>query len=80
MIIDKLLNSIPIIEYLDHLILVPIGVALAFEKMIPPAVLTDCREKARYNHESKESYNWVDASSIIFVWFLFASLAIVPTI
>src|SRR5512139_876826 len=33
--IDKFLNSIPIIGYLDHLILVPLGVALAFKRMIP---------------------------------------------
>ena len=44
--IDKFLNSIPIIGYLDHLIFVPLGVVLAFKKMIPSAVLTDCREIA----------------------------------
>ena len=32
--IDKFLNSIPIIGYLDHLILVPLGVAFAFKKMM----------------------------------------------
>ena len=77
--IDKFLDSIPIIGYLDHLILVPIGVALAFKKMIPPAVLTDCREKARIAMNRKNPTNWVDGSIIIFIWFLFASLAIVYT-
>ncbi len=78
--VDKLLHSVPIIGYLDHLILVPLGVVLAFEKMIPSAVWTDCREKARIDMNQKKSTNWVDGSIIIFMWFLFASLAIVSTI
>ncbi len=77
--IDKFLNSIPIIGYLDHLVLVPIGVALAFKKMIPPAVLTDCRKKAG-TALNRNNPTWVDGSIIIFMWFLFASLAIVTTI
>ncbi len=78
--IDKFLNSIPLIGYLDHLILVPIGVALAFKKMIPPVVLTDCLEKARIAMNRKNPKNWVDGSIIIFTWFLFASLAVATTI
>lgn len=77
--IDKLLNSIPIIGYLDHLVLVPIGIAFAFKKMIPPAVLTDCREKAAIAMNRKNP-TWVDGSIIIFMWFLFTSLAMVTTI
>ena len=77
--IDKFLNSIPMIGYLDHLILVPLGVVLAFKKMIPPAVITDCREKARIAVNRKKP-NWVDGSIIIVIWFLFASLAMASTI
>ncbi len=77
--IDKFLNSIPIIGYLDHLILVPLVVVLAFKKMIPPAIITDCREKARIAVNRKKP-NWVDGSIIIVIWFLFASLAMVSTI
>ena len=77
--IDKFLDSIPIIGYLDHLILVPIGVALAFNKMIPPTVLADCREKAYSIIAQKKPANWVTGSIIIAVWFLFASVTIVST-
>ncbi len=76
---DKFLNSIPIIGYLDHLVLVPIGIAFVFKKMIPPAVLADCREKAGIAMNRKNP-TWVDGSIIIFMSFLFASLAIVTTI
>jgi uncharacterized membrane protein YkvA (DUF1232 family) len=75
--IDKFLNSIPIIGYLDHLILVPLGVVLAFKKMIPSAVWTDCREMATYR---KKSTNWVDGSIIVFILLLFVSLVIISTI
>lgn len=75
--IDKFLNSIPIIGYLDHLILVPLGVALAFKKMISSAVWTDCRETAM---NRKKPTNWVDGSIIIFIGLLIVSLGIVSTI
>ena len=71
--IDKLLNSIPIIGYLDHLILVPLGVVIAFKKMIPPAVFTDCREIAM----NRLKPNWIDGSIIVFMWFLLVSLVII---
>jgi len=77
--IDKLLSSIPILGYLDHLVLVPLGFALAFQKMIPPAVLRDCREKARMAVSPKKP-SWVDGSIVIVIWFLFASLGIASTI
>ena len=77
--IDKFLDSIPIIGYLDHLILVPIGVALAFKRMIPPAILTDCREKARIAMNRKKPTNLVAGFIIISIWFIFALLAIVFT-
>ncbi len=75
--IDKFLNSIPIVGYLDHLILVPLGVALAFKKIIPSAVLTDCREIAM---NRKKPTNWVDGSIIIFICLLFVSLGVVSTV
>ena len=78
--IDKFLNSIPIIGYLDHLIFVPLGVVLAFKKMIPSQVLTDCRQKARIAMNPKNSTNWVHGCIIILIWILFASLIIVSTI
>jgi uncharacterized membrane protein YkvA (DUF1232 family) len=77
--IDKFLNSIPILGYLDHLFLVPLGVVFTFKKMIPPAVLTDCREKARMAVNPRKP-NWVDGSIIIVIWFLFASLLTASTI
>jgi len=72
--IDKFLKSIPIIGYLDHLILVPLGIALAFNKMIPSEVWADCRETAMNRKKLKNS---CDGFMIICIWFLFVSLATV---
>jgi uncharacterized membrane protein YkvA (DUF1232 family) len=41
---DNLLPNVPIIRYPDHLILAPLGVTLAFKKMIPSVVWTDCQK------------------------------------
>lgn len=44
--IDLIPDFVPILGYLDDLIIVPAGIALAV-KMIPEAVLADCRLKAQ---------------------------------
>ena len=44
--IDLIPDPIPVLGYLDDLILVPLGIALAV-RMIPPEVLAECRAKAR---------------------------------
>jgi uncharacterized membrane protein YkvA (DUF1232 family) len=75
--IDKLLSSIPVLAYLDHLILVPLGVVLIFKKMILPKVLADCRERARVAVDSRNTANRIPGSVLILVWLLFASIIIV---
>jgi uncharacterized membrane protein YkvA (DUF1232 family) len=76
--IDLIPDFIPILGYVDDLILVPIGIALAI-KIIPLDVLTDCRAKAHAAMAQKRPRNWVAASVVIAIWLLFASLAILFT-
>ena len=73
--IDLIPDPIPILGYLDDLLLIPLGVALA-RKMIPPAVLAECRERARVEIADKP-VNWAAAAVIIAVWLLLAALAVV---
>ena len=71
--IDLIPDVVPVLGYLDDLIVVPLGVALAI-KMIPPHVLAECREKAR---EAKDRpVNRVAAAVIVLLWIALARLAV----
>ena len=71
--IDLIPDVIPVLGYLDDLILIPLGVALAI-KMIPRHVLAECREKAR---DAKDRpVNKVAAVVIAIVWIALAMLAV----
>jgi uncharacterized membrane protein YkvA (DUF1232 family) len=43
--IDLIPDAIPVLGYVDDLVLVPLGIALAL-RMVPSAVLDECRPKA----------------------------------
>ena len=74
--IDLIPDPIPILGYLDDLVLIPLGVALAI-KMIPPIVLAECRDKAREVMKQGKPVNRIAAAIIIAIWLLLAILAIV---
>lgn len=67
--IDLIPDFIPILGYLDDLILVPLGIALAV-KMIPETVLVECRAKAQA--ASERPTNRKAAAVIIAIWLAFA--------
>jgi uncharacterized membrane protein YkvA (DUF1232 family) len=73
--IDLIPDPIPVLGYLDDLVLIPLGVALAI-KMIPASVLAECREKAHRTANSKKPTNRVAAAVIVVVWLSLAALAI----
>ena len=74
--IDLIPDVIPIIGYLDDLILVPLGIALVI-KMIPPQVLVECREKAATAMAEGKPTNWIVAIAIVCVWFLLGIAAVI---
>ena len=73
--IDLIPYPIPVLGYLDDLILIPLGITLAVN-MIPAPVLAECREKASTAMQSGKPVNWVAASVIIAVWLVLAALAV----
>ena len=63
--IDLIPDFIPVLGYLDDLILIPAGIALAV-KWIPAVVMADARAKA--NVESQKPINWTAGVLILLVW------------
>jgi uncharacterized membrane protein YkvA (DUF1232 family) len=73
--IDLIPDPIPILGYLDDLVLVPVGVALAL-KMIPPPVMAECRQKAQTVMDQEKPTTWAAAAVIVAIWLLLAILTV----
>lgn len=69
--IDLIPDFIPILGYLDDLIIVPLGIALAL-KMIPQPVITECRERAEEIRKQGKPTNWLTGALFIIIWVLIA--------
>jgi uncharacterized membrane protein YkvA (DUF1232 family) len=65
--IDLIPDPIPVIGYLDDLILLPVGIYLVI-KMIPEPVLVECRNRAQLSREQLPK-NWTAAAIILILWF-----------
>lgn len=73
--IDLIPDPIPILGYLDDLVLIPLGVILAL-KMIPKDVMAEYREKAREIMAQSKPVNKVAAAVIIAIWVFLAALCV----
>src|SRR5512135_1644616 len=63
--IDLIPDFIPVVGYLDDLIIIPAGIALLI-KIIPEDVLQECRSKAQ--SDSLRRKHWVAGAIIILIW------------
>ncbi len=71
--IDLIPDPIPIVGYLDDLILIPLGIKLALW-MIPAEVMAESREKAREIMRQKKPVNRAAAVVNVVIWLLLAAL------
>ena len=74
--IDLIPDFIPILGYLDDLVLVPLGIILVI-KMIPPIVLEECREKAEAAMSQGKPTSHSAALVIIGIWLILGILAVI---
>jgi uncharacterized membrane protein YkvA (DUF1232 family) len=73
--IDLIPDFIPVLGYLDDLVLIPLGVALAI-RMIPPDIMKECREQAEDVFKDGKPKNWAAGAVIIVVWVIVIGLVI----
>ena len=73
--IDLIPDFIPVIGYLDDLVIVPLGIALAI-KTVPPGVLADCRSRAQESMQHARPVSRVAGAVIVLVWLAMATLCI----
>ena len=64
--IDLIPDFIPVVGYLDDLIIVPAGIYLAL-KLIPTGVMAECREKAKSEKVSSR-VKWIGAGIMAAIW------------
>jgi uncharacterized membrane protein YkvA (DUF1232 family) len=73
--IDLIPDPIPILGYLDDLLLVPLGIWLAL-KMIPGQVMAESRLKAKEGLSQRKPVNWLAGAIILVIWLVVAALVV----
>ncbi|NMC47599.1 MAG: DUF1232 domain-containing protein [Chloroflexi bacterium] len=73
--IDLVPDFIPVLGYLDDLIFIPLGVAVAV-KMIPTDVMQECRQRATQEFASGKPVNYVAGVLIALIWIILVALMI----
>jgi len=71
--IDLIPDPIPILGYLDDLILIPVGISLAL-KLVPAEVMAESRIRASQMMEQGRPVSWVAAGVIAAIWLCLAIL------
>lgn len=67
--IDFIPDFIPVLGYLDDLLLVPLGILLAI-RLIPPAVLEEHRAEAAQRLSEAAPRSWAGAAIVLGLWLI----------
>ena len=73
--IDLIPDPIPVLGYLDDLVLIPLGIVLAI-RLIPGHILAEHRAKSRAIAARSKPVNRVAAAFVVVVWISLAALTI----
>lgn len=67
--IDLIPDFIPVLGYLDDVIIIAAGFSLVI-RIIPREVMKECREKAVTELNKGRPKNWIAASVIVIIWLI----------
>jgi uncharacterized membrane protein YkvA (DUF1232 family) len=73
--IDLIPDFVPVLGYLDDLILIPLGIALAI-KLVPHSVLAECRARAQDTIQNGKPVSRFAGAVIVLIWLVVAALCI----
>lgn len=71
--IDLIPDFVPVLGYLDDLVLIPLGITLAI-RLIPSAVLSECRVRAAEAMRDGQPVSRAAAAVIVAIWIGIAAL------
>jgi uncharacterized membrane protein YkvA (DUF1232 family) len=69
--IDLIPDFIPVLGYLDDLVVLPLGVLLV-SRMIPATVMADCRARAERSLATGRPVSWLGAAIVLAAWIALA--------
>lgn len=72
--IDPIPDVIPVLGYVDDLLLIPLGVGLAF-RLVPADVLAECRTRADEEMDVRKA-RWIGAGLTVLTWIALAILLV----
>ena len=73
--IDLIPDFVPVLGYVDDLLLVPLGIALVI-RMVPSDVMQECRTKAQDHLASDKPTSWVAGGIVLALWLVLAFAAV----
>lgn len=74
--VDLIPDFVPVLGYLDDLILIPMGLALAV-KLVPDSVLNECRARAHDAFQKEKPVSWVAGVVVVLVWSVLATASVI---
>ncbi|MDQ3389040.1 MAG: DUF1232 domain-containing protein [Gemmatimonadota bacterium] len=74
--IDLIPDFIPVIGFLDDLLLLPLGIALAV-RLMPREIWLECQERASGEVQAERRHRWAGAGLVVLLWLLTVGFVVI---